>query len=523
MRYQVALAFTVLSSTIGGAAMAQEVTLSTTDESVIVSGTLQPFEGETYVLDTVIGTLSFNVEAVTCVGAACPVIVPKTPEIVISGGKDISTDFVSGLLAGFAQSKSFDMARDETAAPAPYVLTDTDGKDLARMTIQATNTSAGLISLLTTSSDMAVAARPASAGELDAFDSTGLGKLTDPSQSAVIGLDGVIVATAPNNPVQSISLADAARVFSGEVTNWAALGGPDADIRLYVPESGSGLIEIFDKLVMLPAQAEMNPAAQVAKTEAELVGLVAQDVQGIGLTSFAYASAIKALPLIDDCKMTVSPSRYTIQTEQYPLTRRIYAYTAQPIGDDAPLGGFLDFLGSDAGQQAVEDSGLVGQQIARHSIADVGLRFASAIISSGDDDLPALRSLVGELLVSQPLSTAFRFLTGTSSLDSRALADVERIAAYLDGYDGSETVVRLIGFTDTFGAADLNSELSARRAAQVRDALLAAAPSLTDKYDLRVLGFGEISPVACNETARGRQINRRVEIWIGDAQSVASR
>jgi len=75
----------------------------------------------------------------------------------------------------------------------------------------------------------------------------------------------------------------------------------------------------------------------------------------------------------------------------------------------------------------------------------------------------------------------------------------------------------LIGFTDSVGRGDLNLSLSQARAEQVRQALVSAAPpgALADSQ-IRVAGYGEMSPLGCNETLNGRRINRRVEVWSRD-------
>ena len=64
------------------------------------------------------------------------------------------------------------------------------------------------------------------------------------------------------------------------------------------------------------------------------------------------------------------------------------------------------------------------------------------------------------------------------------------------------------------GAAAANLDLSLSRAAGVLAALKAAAPSLPDDRLPRVEAFGEALPMACDETAAGRRLNRRVELWL---------
>lgn len=73
--------------------------------------------------------------------------------------------------------------------------------------------------------------------------------------------------------------------------------------------------------------------------------------------------------------------------------------------------------------------------------------------------------------------------------------------------------VRVEGYTDSIGEADYNQALSLRRAESVRDELLAdgIAPDRVE-----VEGLGEQYPKASNQTAAGRQENRRVEIVISD-------
>jgi len=69
------------------------------------------------------------------------------------------------------------------------------------------------------------------------------------------------------------------------------------------------------------------------------------------------------------------------------------------------------------------------------------------------------------------------------------------------------------GYTDSTGSDSLNQELSDRRANTVRTALLDMGSS-SDRVTAR--GYGEAYPVASNDTAASRQLNRRVEIILSD-------
>ena len=73
--------------------------------------------------------------------------------------------------------------------------------------------------------------------------------------------------------------------------------------------------------------------------------------------------------------------------------------------------------------------------------------------------------------------------------------------------------VLIEGFTDSTGSSSYNQDLSLRRASGVRDALvrMGVAPER-----VQVRGYGETFPVAPNDTASNRQLNRRVEIVLSE-------
>lgn len=105
------------------------------------------------------------------------------------------------------------------------------------------------------------------------------------------------------------------------------------------------------------------------------------------------------------------------------------------------------------------------------------------------------------------------FDTGKSDLKTGGLRNVQRLADYLR--NNPERKVMIEGFTDSVGSEEFNLQLSERRANSVRNALLDMGVS-SDRIMTR--GYGEDYPVAGNDTAASRQMNRRVEVIISDEQ-----
>ena len=93
--------------------------------------------------------------------------------------------------------------------------------------------------------------------------------------------------------------------------------------------------------------------------------------------------------------------------------------------------------------------------------------------------------------------------------------NIVRVAVII--FENENKEILLVGFTDSVGRADLNEVLSKARAGQVRSAIRRGAPRGTfDEVAMTAIGYGEMSPLGCNEAAVGRRINRRVEVWTRD-------
>jgi outer membrane protein OmpA-like peptidoglycan-associated protein len=103
------------------------------------------------------------------------------------------------------------------------------------------------------------------------------------------------------------------------------------------------------------------------------------------------------------------------------------------------------------------------------------------------------------------------FASGRSELRVGSQHSIDGLVAFLTA--NPERTVRIEGFTDSVGSDDYNQSLSDRRASAVGDAL---ARGGIQRERIQSEGFGKNRPVAANDTADGRQQNRRVEVIISD-------
>ncbi|MGO8791477.1 MAG: OmpA family protein [Terriglobia bacterium] len=104
------------------------------------------------------------------------------------------------------------------------------------------------------------------------------------------------------------------------------------------------------------------------------------------------------------------------------------------------------------------------------------------------------------------------FDTGAFTLKSGAREKLSKVAGILLAYPGLN--IEVDGHTDNVGGDEYNQNLSDHRAESVRSYLVAQGV-LTDAVTAK--GFGKTQPVGTNDTAAGRQINRRVELVVSGA------
>lgn len=505
---------------IASAAQAQDVKLSDLSGQLSIEGQLLNYDGENYLIRTGLGDLTLDAAMVRCEGSACPASTIDVSEFRISGSRTLSRDLLPNLLRGYGvtQVSSFGQissARGSGGA-SEYTMTSQTGDLIADVEIGASDTTQGLDDLLRGDAVIALASRPARNREARSFEESGLGNIRSPENEHIVALDGLLLVTSPNNPVRAITEQNAALAFAGRITNWSQLGGVDAPINIYVRDNNSGIREVFDNLLMRPNGLQISNNVVLVQSDEVLSQVIANDPNGLGFTNFADREGAKALAIEGVCGLQTPPNAFTIKTEEYPLTRLLYMYTAdQRLPVHAK--GLLDFALSDNAQPLVTEAGFIDQTIRESSIDTQGLRVASAVVANRDfSTFPQLQAMMEQLISSDRLSTTFRFETGSSILDARAQEDIVRLANVLstDAYRNKEVV--FVGFTDSVGDPELNRQLSERRAQQVLDELLAEAPELLSSVSFQTIGYGEISPLGCNETNTGRRINRRVEVWVRD-------
>ncbi|WP_299956025.1 phosphate ABC transporter substrate-binding/OmpA family protein [uncultured Roseobacter sp.] len=498
-------------------AVAQDVTLTSRDGRIELTGTLLGFDGEFYRIDTLYGELTVDGSGVLCDGPGCPNLQDYVAELSISGSATMGAVLMPALIEGFALRNGYialRMVEDKTHFN--YSLTDEQtGKLAAVFFFRVTNTDEGFADLLANEADIVMALREIREDELSRAAEAGMGDMTGTNRSRVLALDAVVPIVAPNNPVRDISPGDLARAYAGQITNWSDLGGPDAPITLHAPAPETGLGQAIEDEIIAPAGLQMSPNIMRHMRGADLAGEVSRDAFALGVASFAEVGNAQALTLTGVCGRALRATRRTIKTEDYPLTAPMFIYLpARRLPKIARE--FLAYTRGPSAQIVIRRAGFVDQAPEEVPVDDQGNRFANAIASAGAEvPLSELQRMVSVLSSMKRLTTSFRFEAGSVRLDAQSRSNIQQLARGLEQgrYDARKLL--LVGFSDGEGPAEANRGIALRRAEAVRSAIIEAAETADlDRVVMDVDAFGEAMPMACDGSAWGRQANRRVEVWV---------
>ncbi len=164
-----------------------------------------------------------------------------------------------------------------------------------------------------------------------------------------IALDSILVVVNLGNPVSDLSIEQLRAIFSGEITNWAELGGADLPIDLLIRKDS--MADVFSSIVMGDASVA-EAEAQVLPSIAAMRATVASDPAAIGLMpNYFQDGSLKSLSI---SQVLATPA--TITSGQYPLVRPYYL-----VGAGVPAGEYkdwLDFIFSAEGRQIILLAGL---------------------------------------------------------------------------------------------------------------------------------------------------------------------
>lgn len=495
-------------------AQAQDVTLTSRDGALEISGKLLTFDGEFYRVETVFGELTLDGQAVVCDGPGCPDLESYVAEFTLSGARSMGEVLMPALIGAFAERRGFGI-RHEIRSDSDFrlvLMAPGDTRVIARIGFRLNTTAEGFADLMTGEADLAMAVREITDEEAGHAREAGLGDLTDPQRNHIVALDALVPIVSRSSDRQAITPEDLAGLLSGQVPLWP---GDDNPVTIHAQDPQSGLSQLIEARLLDPEGQAW--AAQVTRhaDSAALADAVASDPFAVGVTRLSELGNARPLRVTGACGMSPALTAQSVKAEDYPFSAPLFLYVP---ARRLPLVGreFLDFLSSPTAQIVVQRAGFVDQSRETMPMNRQGERLANAITNAGQEvTLDDLQQMVRALDGAQRLTTSFRFRGGSAQLDAQSARNVADLAKALEsGLFEGRTLI-LAGFSDGEGGAVANRRIAQRRAEAVREAIIKAAPAARmNRTKLHAEGFGEILPMACDDSDWGRGVNRRVEVWL---------
>lgn len=213
--------------------------------------------------------------------------------------------------------------------------------------IAAEGSTTGISAVIDRTAQIGMSSRRAKPTEMSAASAKGV-----TMKPLVVCYDGMAVIVNANNPINALTTRQVEQVFTGDVTDWSAIGGTPGKFSIYTRNTSSGTYSDWKDLAM--KKRDYASSSQKMAGNEQIVAEVAKNPGGIGYVGLAYihAEGIKVISIGG-----IVPTKATVISKKYPYARPTFYYTnGEPTGEAAK---FVEFTLSDAGQKIVEKVGFI--------------------------------------------------------------------------------------------------------------------------------------------------------------------
>jgi len=252
--------------------------------------------------------------------------------------------------AGFVRAEKLVIKGSDTlgAKLVPLLAEEYKSKNSAvAFEIAAEGSTTGIAAIIDGTAQIGMSSRRAKATEMSAAQAKGVTMLP-----TIVAYDGMAVIVNAASPVSELTKRQVEQVFTGDVSDWSALGAPAGKISIYTRNTSSGTYSDWKDLAM--KKRDYAGSSQKMAGNEQIASEVAKNPNGIGYVGLAYihTPGIKVVSIEGS-----TPDRESVIAKKYPYARPTFYYTnGEPTGEAAK---FVAFTLSDEGQKIAEKVGFV--------------------------------------------------------------------------------------------------------------------------------------------------------------------
>ncbi|MDR2894676.1 MAG: InlB B-repeat-containing protein [Alistipes sp.] len=225
---------------------------------------------------------------------------------------------------------------------------------ILRGCIATSQTHGAMMNLIHKRADIILRSTTASPDERAAAEAAGVTLVETP-----IALDAFVFIKHNTNPVQSLTLEQIRKIYTGQITDWSQVGGSEAPMTVYTRPRNSGSEEAFRELVMGEQEPAEFPEEQQIMSMAGLFWEMKRNPLGIAYIFKNYKEKIVGRYEPAFAIEGVLPSPVTMRDRTYPLTTEVYAIIRSDLDRTSTAYRLYEWLQSDAARGVLEECGFV--------------------------------------------------------------------------------------------------------------------------------------------------------------------
>lgn len=213
--------------------------------------------------------------------------------------------------------------------------------------IAAEGSTTGIAAIIDGTAQIGMSSRLAKATEVSAAQAKGV-KLT----AVNVCFDGLAVIVNENSPVKNLTAKQVEQIFTGDISDWSAVGGKPGKISIYTRNTSSGTYSDWKELAM--KKRDYTASSQKMAGNEQIAAEVGKNATGIGYVGLAYIKA-KGIKVLTINGKELSDD--TVRDKSWPYARPNFYYTnGEPQGEAKQ---FIDFTLGEDGQKIVRQVGFV--------------------------------------------------------------------------------------------------------------------------------------------------------------------
>lgn len=192
-----------------------------------------------------------------------------------------------------------------------------------------------------------------------------------------VAIDGIAIAVNPNLKLPGLTIADLQEIYTGAISNWQELGGPDMAISLFSSPKNDGTAQFFRNDVLGNKAFAQN--IEIFSTTTQAIRRLSETPGGIyyaSASTLVPQCSIKTVPIGRDARNFISPQKEPARADcleqrhqvnlaafrsgQYPIARYLYVVVKENKALDARAGNaYAEFILTERGQDAIAQAGFV--------------------------------------------------------------------------------------------------------------------------------------------------------------------